>query len=118
MRLYLPLIYTESLPVALYSKTKGGDVVINELQEGHLPNAKTSRGISAGSNAYNLVVIIHTHCYVGLAPPPSEPYGGSHVPPVPVPLPLPVPAPCSYLSVRVVSCSKRTQTIVIETPNK
>ncbi|KAI8543589.1 hypothetical protein RHMOL_Rhmol08G0230300 [Rhododendron molle] len=56
--------------------------------------------------------------YVGLAPPPSEPYGGSHVPPVPVPLPLPVPAPCSYLSVRVVSCSKRTQTIVIETPNK
>lgn len=43
--------------------------------------------------------------YVGLAPPPSDPYGGSHVPPVPVPLPPPVPAPSSYVSVKVMPAS-------------
>ncbi|KAF7136001.1 hypothetical protein RHSIM_Rhsim08G0168600 [Rhododendron simsii] len=63
-------------------------------------------------------VFLSSSRYVGLAPPPSDPYGGSHVPPVPVPLPPPILAPSSYVSVKVVSCSKRTQATVIETPNK
>ncbi|OMO83076.1 hypothetical protein CCACVL1_11574 [Corchorus capsularis] len=88
-------------------------------------NLFVKRGIVADSNAYDQSKRLRTggdyshsayttaspfhpppapvwgpHGYMAPTPPPYDPYGGYHVPPVPMPAPAPVPAPSSYVPVQ------------------